>query len=98
MTTIAWFFLIALCALSMASMSVQGWVVRTGEQRTAYIIALLVCATAGGLIAWDVSATMPYAVLGAIVGLAAIELGPHTVRLVVWAARAAARRVIGGDK
>lgn len=97
MTTFAWFIFVAIIALSLAAMAVQGWATLKGEFRTAYVAALVVCGTGGGLIAWDVSPTVPYAALGGASGLGAVVLGPLVLRGAGAVIRGVAGRIGRGE-
>lgn len=97
MTTFAWFLLIAICAVSLASMAVQGWVGLRGEKRTAFIGALVVCATGGAVIASEVSREPGYIALGAVIGLGLVELGPHVLRGLAAIIRGVSGRIGRGE-
>jgi hypothetical protein len=74
MNEFGWFLLIALAALSVASMTIRGAVKHRGPPLVAYLVASVLCASCGASLAHAVDPS--YTVLGALSGLAAVELGP----------------------
>lgn len=81
MNETGWFLLIALSAIALASMAVRGVTKYRGAELAVYVLTmtLAACAGCGVAAAWD----SEYLVLGAVCGLAAVELGPAVGRVAV---------------
>lgn len=77
-----WVTAAALVAISLASISVQGWASRAGEERTAYVVALGVCLALGVGVAGLVGTGAEWMFLGGACGLAAVAVGPVVKRVV----------------
>lgn len=95
MNDAAWFLLIALSALALASMSVRSVLAHRGQALVVYVVTLVLAAGAGVGIA--VAVDDSYAVLGGVIGVAAVEVGPTAAKVVGTVARKAAAR-FGKDK
>jgi hypothetical protein len=89
MNDAAWFLLIALSALALASMSVRSVLSHRGQALAVYVVTLVLAAGAGVGIAVAVDGS--YAVLGGVIGVAAVEVGPTFAKV----AGATIRRVAG---
>lgn len=95
MNDAAWFLLIALSSLALASMSVRSVLSHRGQALVVYVVTLLLAAGAGVGIAcaWDTG----YCVLGGVIGVAAVEIGPTIAKVAGATIRRLASKV-GKDK
>lgn len=91
MSDTGWFLVIALSALALASMSVRGVVSMRGVELGVYVGVLVLCAGAGCGIAAAIDDT--HVVLGGVVGVACVEVGPFVARLVRQVAGRLAKKV-----
>ena len=85
MNETGWFVLVALSAIALASMTVRGVTRYRGVELAVYCLTMTLAAGAGCGVAaaWD----SEYLVLGAVCGLAAVELGPLVARVAVTTVR-----------
>ena len=74
MSDTGWFLLVALSALALASMTIRGVAAKRGRELVVYLAAMAFCAGGGALIAGAIDTG--HCVLGAVVGVAAVEVGP----------------------
>ena len=74
MSDTGWFLVIALSALALASMTIRGVAAKRGRELVVYLAAMAFCAGGGALIAGAFDTG--HCVLGAVVGVAAVEVGP----------------------
>jgi hypothetical protein len=74
MSDLGWVFVVALAALSLASMALRRLAEKSARHLTVYGGTLGVCALGGGLIAHAVDSSAW--ALGGVIGIASLELGP----------------------
>jgi uncharacterized membrane protein len=74
MSDTGWFLLVALSALALASMTIRGVAQKRGRELVVYLVAMAFCAGGGALIAAAIDTG--HCVLGAVCGVAAVEIGP----------------------
>ena len=91
MTDTGWFLLIALAALSLATMAVRGVAELRGRDLYARGLALLFAGLAGGMIAASIDSGS--IALGVVCGVACVELGPPVLTGVRRVITALSRRV-----
>lgn len=91
MTDGGWFALVALAALSLASMTIRGVTRYQGWPLAAYLCSIAFAGALGGGIALSVSAG--YLALGVAIGIGAVELGPAVGAAVRKILRAKADRL-----